>query len=132
MAPRVIAVALTRYYWLSTYFKLRAVQQVACMERHFSTANSLLKIASWALSNICDGQPAPLTDIQAIMPAVAKLLQHSDAEVLSHSCWAVSHLCDGPTAHIKAVVEAEVCCRLVALLSHSSWKVAKPALRTVS
>jgi len=40
-------------------------------------------------------------------------------------------LCDGPSAHIKALVEADVCWRLVQLLMHRSWRVTKPALRTI-
>ena len=59
-----------------------------------------------------------MVDIHVVLPVLAKLLQNSDAEVLSHTCWALSHLCDGPSSHIKAVVEADVCWRLVQLLMH--------------
>ena len=61
----------------------------------------MLRIGSWTLSNLCDGQPRPVVDIHAVLPVLAKLLQNSDAEVLSHTCWALSHLCDGPSSHIK-------------------------------
>jgi len=70
-------------------------------------------------------------DIHAVLPVLAALLQSADAEVLSHACWALSHLCDGPSAHISAVVGADVCWRLVQLLTHRSWRVTKPALRTI-
>lgn len=92
---------------------------------------SMLRIGSWTLSNLCDGQPRPVVDIHVVLPVLAKLLQNTDAEVLSHTCWALSHLCDGPSSHIKAVVEADVCWRLVQLLMHRSWRVTKPALRTI-
>ncbi|CAN0165483.1 unnamed protein product, partial [Discosporangium mesarthrocarpum] len=49
----------------------------------------------------------------------------------SHTCWALSHLCDGLSTHIRAVVEADICWRLVELLMHRSWRVTKPALRTI-
>lgn len=60
-----------------------------------------------------------------------QMLTSSDTEILSHVCWAFSHLCDGPSTHIQAVVDSDVCFRLVELLSHSSWRVTKPALRAI-
>lgn len=59
------------------------------------------------------------------------MLTSTDTEILSHVCWAFSHLCDGPSTHIQAVVDSDVCFRLVELLSHSSWRVTKPALRAI-
>ncbi|GBG33116.1 Importin subunit alpha [Hondaea fermentalgiana] len=92
---------------------------------------SLLRIATWTLSNLCDGQPRPDLDMQAVLGTLGSVLQSDDTEVLSHACWALSHLCDGPSPHIEAVVEANVCPRLVELLHNKSWRVVKPALRTV-
>ncbi|KAH9090779.1 hypothetical protein Ae201684P_006185 [Aphanomyces euteiches] len=85
---------------------------------------SLLRILTWTLSNLCDGQPRPVFDINI-------MLSSADTEVLSHVCWAFSHLCDGPSTHIQAVVDSEVCLRLVELLGHNSWRVTKPALRAI-
>lgn len=59
------------------------------------------------------------------------MLTSADTEILSHVCWAFSHLCDGPSTHIQAVVDSDVCFRLVELLGHSSWRVTKPALRAI-
>ncbi|GMF10816.1 unnamed protein product [Phytophthora lilii] len=92
---------------------------------------SLLRILTWTISNLCDGQPRPVFDIGLILPYLAKMLTSTDTEILSHVCWAFSHLCDGPSTHIQAVVDSDVCFRLVELLSHSSWRVTKPALRAI-
>eukprot|EP00924_Labyrinthula_sp_SR-Ha-C_P015035 maker-scaffold_9-snap-gene-6.50-mRNA-1 protein AED:0.01 eAED:0.01 QI:97/0.66/0.5/1/1/1/4/0/934 len=99
---------------------------------------NFIKIASWTLSNLCDGQPRPVLDIQAVLNTINLLLNHGsaehteeDAEVLSHACWALSHLCDGSSLYIANVVRSNVCVRLVALLSSKHWRVVKPALRTV-
>lgn len=92
---------------------------------------SLLRILTWTISNLCDGQPRPVFDIGLILPYLAKMLTSTDTEILSHVCWAFSHLCDGPSTHIQAVVDSDVCFRLVELLGHSSWRVTKPALRAI-
>jgi importin subunit alpha-6/7 len=103
---------------------------VQCVLRH-QDSQQILRIGSWALNNLCDSQPRPALDIAVVMPALKALVRSEDSEVLSHTCWALSHLCDGPSAHIKAVVEADICWRLVELLQHRSWRVTKPALRTI-
>ncbi|CAM9165653.1 unnamed protein product [Chrysoparadoxa australica] len=101
-----------------------------CMATH-SNLVSLLRIGSWTLSNLFDGQPRPHLDISIIMPTLTMLLDYEDTEVLSHTCWALSHLCDGPSCHMKAVAEAGACWKLVQLLRHPGWRVTKPALRTI-
>lgn len=45
-------------------------------------SRSLLKIGSWTLSNLCDGQPRPVLDVHTVIPALSKLLQHTDSEIL--------------------------------------------------
>ena len=92
---------------------------------------SLLRIATWTLSNLCEGQPRPALDVAAVLVTVKNVLRFEDTEVLSHACWALSHLCEGPSPHIQAVVTAQVCKRLVELLNVKSWRVVKPALRTI-
>lgn len=101
---------------------------VDCIQRH-QDSQQIMRIGSWALNNLCDSQPRPVLDITLLMPVLHTLLRSEDSEVLAHTCWALSHLCDGPSAHIKVVVEANICWRLVELLQHRSWRVTKPALR---
>lgn len=92
---------------------------------------SLLRIATWTLSNLFDGQPRPVLDMPRVLAVLAALLDNTDTEVLSHVCWALSHLCDGPATYIVHVASADVCWRLVELLMHNSWRVNKPALRAI-
>eukprot|EP00586_Coscinodiscus_wailesii_P011370 CAMPEP_0172504466 /NCGR_PEP_ID=MMETSP1066-20121228/178970_1 /TAXON_ID=671091 /ORGANISM="Coscinodiscus wailesii, Strain CCMP2513" /LENGTH=878 /DNA_ID=CAMNT_0013280661 /DNA_START=527 /DNA_END=3163 /DNA_ORIENTATION=- len=72
-------------------------------------------------------------DARMLLPTLRRLLLMADAEVLSHTCWTLSHLCDGPSSHIAAVVSPAggLVPRLVDLLLHPSWRVTKPALRTI-
>ena len=47
---------------------------IRCLQRTHSSL-SLLRIGSWTLSNLCDGQPRPAVDIHLALPVLTKLLQ---------------------------------------------------------
>ncbi|XP_062207331.1 importin subunit alpha-1a-like [Phragmites australis] len=93
---------------------------------------SMLRNATWTLSNFCRGKPQPLFDqTKPALPALARLIHSNDEEVLTDACWALSYLSDGTNDKIQAVIEAGVCPWLVELLLHPSPSVLIPALRTV-
>jgi len=93
---------------------------------------TMLRNATWTLSNFCRGKPQPQFDqLRDALPALAKLVHSNDEEVLTDACWALSYLSDGTNDKIQAVIEAGVCRRLVALLSSTHASVLIPALRTV-
>ncbi|KAH6555811.1 hypothetical protein KP509_1Z226000 [Ceratopteris richardii] len=93
---------------------------------------SMLRNATWTLSNFCRGKPQPpFEEAKAALPALARLINYDDEEVLTDACWALSYLSDGPSEKIQAVIDAGVCGRLVTLLLHHSPSVLVPALRTV-
>ncbi|KAF2304748.1 hypothetical protein GH714_037816 [Hevea brasiliensis] len=93
---------------------------------------SILRNATWTLSNFCRGKPQPLFEqTKPALPALERLIHSNDEEVLTDACWALSYLSDGTNDKIQAVIEAGVCPRLVELLLHSSPTVLIPALRTV-
>ncbi|KAL0389685.1 UNVERIFIED_CONTAM: Importin subunit alpha [Sesamum calycinum] len=93
---------------------------------------SMLRNATWTLSNFCRGKPQPqFEQVKPALPALAHLIHTNDEEVLTDACWALSYLSDGVNDKIQAVIEAGVCPRLVELLLHPSPSVLIPALRTV-
>ncbi|CAL9750301.1 unnamed protein product [Musa acuminata subsp. burmannicoides] len=94
---------------------------------------SMLRNATWTLSNFCRGKPQPAFEqqVKPALPALERLIHSSDEEVLTDACWALSYLSDGTNDKIQAVLEAGVCPRLVELLLHPSPSVLIPALRTV-
>uniref|UniRef100_A0A383WFD2 Importin subunit alpha n=2 Tax=Tetradesmus obliquus TaxID=3088 RepID=A0A383WFD2_TETOB len=93
---------------------------------------SMLRNATWTLSNFCRGKPPPnFTVTRGALPTLARLIHAEDEEVLTDACWALSYLSDGDNDRIDKVIEAGVCRRLVELLLHSSPAVLVPALRTV-
>ncbi|CAI9768906.1 unnamed protein product [Fraxinus pennsylvanica] len=93
---------------------------------------SMLRNATWTLSNFCRGKPpTPFEQVKPALPVLRQLIHLNDEEVLTDACWALSYLSDGTNDKIQAVVEAGVCTRLVELLLHPSPTVTVPALRTV-
>lgn len=59
--------------------------------------------AVWALSNLCRGKhpPPEFSKVAPCLPVLARLLLHTDADVLSDTCWALSYLSDGPNDKIQ-------------------------------
>ncbi|XP_075164343.1 karyopherin alpha1 [Haematobia irritans] len=94
---------------------------------------TMIRNAVWTLSNLCRGKnpPADFTKIVHGLPILARLLNHTDTDVLTDTCWAISYLSDGPNDKIQAVIDAGVCRRLVELLMHPQNNVVTAALRAV-
>mmetsp|Transcript_38647 Transcript_38647/g.83958 ORF Transcript_38647/g.83958 Transcript_38647/m.83958 type:complete len:565 (+) Transcript_38647:124-1818(+) len=106
--------------------------QPLLQQLHQNSKLSMLRNATWTLSNFCRGKPQP--NFEMVKPSLATLAQlifSPDEEVLTDACWALSYLSDGPNEKIQAVIEAGVCRRLVELLLNPSPAVQTPALRTV-
>ncbi|XP_045831411.1 importin subunit alpha-2-like [Trifolium pratense] len=94
--------------------------------------SSMLRIATWTLSNFCRGKPQPPFElVRPALPALARLVFSDDIEVLKYTCWTLSYLSHGTNDKIQAVIEAGVCGRLVELLRHPAHSVVIPALSAV-
>lgn len=93
---------------------------------------STIRNATWTLSNLCRGKPAPdFGMVRPALPLLARLLFSQDMETVTDACWALSYLSDGPNDRIQAVLNAGVAPRLVELLNSQTMSVQTPALRTV-
>lgn len=93
---------------------------------------SMLKNATWALSNFCRGKPQPA--INVILPALeilGRLINCANDEVLRDACWAFSYISDGDDDRIQAVLNVQLLPRLVELLGHPKSAVVTPALRSL-
>jgi len=93
---------------------------------------TMLRNATWTLSNYCRGKPQPAFEqVKPALPVLAQLVTSIDEDVLTDALWALSYLSDGTNDRIQAVIEVNVCKRLVELLVHPTAAVLIPALRTV-
>ncbi|CAD7962446.1 unnamed protein product [Amoebophrya sp. A25] len=99
-----------------------------------SQSAELLRNATWTLSNLCRGKPAPAFEaVQPCLAVLQTLIYHQDLEVVIDACWALSYFSDGDRAaeRIDAIINAGVCRRACELLSHADYLVVIPALRLV-
>jgi len=96
---------------------------------------TLLRNATWTLSNLCRGKPQPhFHAIQAALPVLSALLFLKDPEVLTDACWAFSYISDDTGPHnekISEVIKCGAVPRLCFLLGHKNNNVKHPALRTI-
>ncbi|MCI04376.1 importin subunit alpha-1-like, partial [Trifolium medium] len=96
------------------------------------TKLSMLRNATWTLSNFCRGKPQPAFElVRPALPALQRLILSDDPEVLTDACWALSYLSDSTNDKIQEIIEAGVCGPLVQILQHPSPSVLIPAVRTV-
>jgi hypothetical protein len=96
---------------------------------------TLVRNATWAISNLCRGKPQPpFEQVAPALTVLAQLIRHDDTEVLTDACWALSYISDDAGSNnqkIQTVLSYGVTGRLVELLAHRSPNVKTPALRTI-
>ena len=89
--------------------------------------------ASWALSNMCRGRPAPdFEQIKRATVALAKVLKENDSEeIIGDVCWALSYISDGGVEQIPTILQTNVLPRIVELLEHKEMAISVSCLRTI-
>lgn len=108
---------------------------LSVMESEMASANpslSLIRNATWTLSNLCRGKPAPnWAYISPAIPILRRLLECNDTETLSDAAWAVSYISNGPTEYVSAIITAGIVEILADLLSNGNHNVQTPCLRAL-
>jgi importin subunit alpha-6/7 len=110
-----------------------AIQPIADILDRSVPGSSLVRNASWTLSNLCRGRPAPeFFKVARALSSLAKVLIENDVEdILVDVCWAMSYLSDGGEDRIPFILQTGVLPRLVQLLRHPNIAISVPCLRTI-
>ena len=110
-----------------------AVDPIANYLDRAPVGSTFTRNASWTLSNMCRGRPAP--DFQQIKRAtrsLAKVLIENDLEeIIGDVCWALSYISDGGAEQIPYILETNVLPRIVELLEHKEMSISVSCLRTI-
>lgn len=94
---------------------------------------SLLRNATWALSNLCRGKPrTPLQVAKAIAPVLISLVctKNVDKDALQDALWGLSYISDCGDSHIGCVVSTNGIAAMVGHMSNADTHIIIPALRT--
>lgn len=83
-----------------------AVEPISRILDNSAPGTSLIRNASWALSNFCRGRPPPdFKKVRRAIPSLAKVLVENDNDdILIDVCWAMSYLSDGGDERIPVIL----------------------------
>lgn len=105
------------------------------IEKELQAGNSklsLLRNATWTLSNLVRGKPAPdWNRLIKALPAILALVRFHDDEVISDACWALAYISDGPADKLDQVIGSGILPYIVSLLGHRNFTVVSPAVRVL-
>ena len=100
----------------------------------------MLRNATWSLSNLCRGAPAPdFALVARALPTLNCMVSFYDEDVIADACWALTYLSDSNALgneeraqhQIQCIIEAGVVPKVIEHLGHKSVYVITPALRVV-
>jgi importin subunit alpha-6/7 len=74
-----------------------------------NASRSMVRNATWTLSNFCRGKPPPDFEItKGALPTLRNLIMPADGdaddEIMTDACWALSYLSDGPNDRIQVLI----------------------------
>lgn len=94
---------------------------------------SILRNVAWAFANLCriHNPPPPIDAVIEILPALNRLIENPDSNILTDTLWALSYLTDGGIDSIELVIDSGVVLPLITFLSHADDKIKTAALRAI-
>jgi hypothetical protein len=110
-----------------------AVNPVANILDHAQRGTTIIRNASWSLSNFCRNHPNPdYEKVKRAVPTLAKiLLEESSPEVSLDICWAFSYLSDGGDERIPDILKTGLIPKFFELLRSPKVGIVIPSMRTI-
>ncbi|XBI98848.1 hypothetical protein VPH35_019039 [Triticum aestivum] len=93
---------------------------------------SVLRTATWALSNLCFGKLPAEVQVKPILEIISLLIHSADEKILADACWALYYICDGVEGGIQDALDAGVCPQLIKLLMHASANILLPVITSLA
>ncbi|KAM3392311.1 hypothetical protein ACQJBY_013437 [Aegilops geniculata] len=93
---------------------------------------SVLRTATWALSNLCFGKLPAEVQVKPILEIISLLIHSADEKILADACWALYYICDGVEGGIQDALDAGVCPQLIKLLMHASTNILLPVITSLA
>lgn len=91
---------------------------------------SFVRLATWVMTNLCRGSPAPTFEyVKATVGKYAELIHSEDEETLIDVLWGLSYLSNACNEQIQFVSDSGILPRLMKLLNHQNPAIQSPALR---
>ncbi|KAJ3446171.1 importin subunit alpha [Anaeramoeba flamelloides] len=107
------------------------VQLIGLIFTHEKITNDIGKTAAWTLSNLVQGKPSPkLSLVKGAIPIFTRLLINNDIEFVFEACFGLSNICTAES--IDLILDSGCVATFVDYLSHSDYRLKKPALRIIS
>jgi hypothetical protein len=94
---------------------------------------TIIRNASWSLSNFCRNHPVPdYQKVKRCIPTLAKvLLEEKSSDVTLDICWAFSYLSDGGEERIPDILNSQIIPKLYELLRDPKVGIVIPSMRTI-
>ncbi|CAM0907531.1 unnamed protein product [Alopecurus aequalis] len=93
---------------------------------------SVLRTATWALSNLCFGKLPDEVQVKPILEIISLLIHSADEKILADACWALYYICDGVEGGVQNVLDAGLCPQIVKLLMHRSANILLPVITSLA
>jgi len=106
------------------------IEQLTEIVSRKSLPNILLKVAVWAISNLCKGKPTPpLERLKGFIEPLGRIIFCNHEEIISDALWAISYISEGERATIKIIRQNVNLTQVAKFLKHEQPLIQRPALR---
>merc|ERR1719482_1266116 len=98
--------------------------QPLLQQLHENSKLSMLRNATWTLSNFCRGKPQPeFMTVRPALPTLHALLGNPKKGIRKEACWTISNITAGNKDQIQSVIDSNIVPPLVQLLNSAEFDI---------